>query len=444
MADGVLSMFMTPEQYQLMQNTAQQQRAMQFSQMDPMQQAQYGMFLGGSQLGTALARGIGGEDPQLKLISQRQALSKNIDPSNPESILQAAQESARLGDQQFALSLSDYARQAASEIALARQRNEERRNAIAPDIQVAKYKGGLVNAIEALKDATDPQLIKQREAYQRELDALPTKAGDTTTEIKNATEIALKAGPRGSPAYNEAYYASLESQVNKKEKDLTFGVDRESKSFEKYNKPFRDLTQAEKAVVNKLLEDEGKSKAREGAPKLVMPGADKLAGIPQFRRDVLITVEPQSRVVNAADQAINAVRQSISSGNSAAWNAAKTNFARAVSGSGDLNRQELQAAGIDPNVFVSAADYISTKLSSTPTIGTQKELEDAITSIRAVATKKARNEIERQRKIGEKIGYPADVLRETLDFSEFNDPVVGGSKTVPWKDLAAQPKSKQR
>jgi len=442
MADGVLSMFMTPEQYQLMQNTAQQQRALQFAQLDPMAQGQYGLFLGGSQLGGAIGRGLGGEDPQLKLISQRQALSKNIDPSNPESILQAAQESARRGDQQFALSLSDYARQAATEIARAKQLNEDRRN-VASDIQVAKYRGELLTNIEALKDATDPESVARRQAFQRQLDSLPTKAGESTTEIKNATELAIRDGFKpGTPEFDKAVSTNLTKFTAKPEKDLTFGIEREAKSYEQYDKPFRELTQAQKAAVNKILDEEGRTKAREGAPKLVMPGADKLAGIPQFRRDVLITVEPQSRVVNAADQAINAVRQSISSGNSASWNAAKTNFARAVSGSGDLNRQELQAAGIDPNVFVSAADYISTKLSSTPTIGTQKELEDAITSIRAVATKKARNEIERQRKIGEKIGYPADVLRETLDFSEFNDPVAGGSKTVQWKDLAAQPKSK--
>ena len=77
MADGVLSMFMTPEQYQQMQVAQQQQRAMDFAKLDPIAQSQYGMFMGGSQLGTALARGLGGEDRQLKLISQRQALSQN-------------------------------------------------------------------------------------------------------------------------------------------------------------------------------------------------------------------------------------------------------------------------------------------------------------------------------------------------------------------------------
>ena len=216
MADGVLSMFMTPEQYQLMQSTAQQQRAMDFAKLGPMEQAQYGLYLGGNQLGGAIGRGLGGEDRQLKLISQRQALSQNIDPSNPESILKVAQEASRLGDQQFALSLSDYARQAASEIALAKQRLEERRNSVAPDIQVAQYKAKLSNGIAALKDATDPESIAQREALQRELDGLPTKGADSTPEIRNAESFALQKGARGTPEFN-AEFASQLSRLTTKE-----------------------------------------------------------------------------------------------------------------------------------------------------------------------------------------------------------------------------------
>ena len=444
MADGVLSMFMTPEQYQLMQNTAQQQRALQFAQLDPMAQSQYGLFLGGSQLGGAIGRGLGGEDRQLKLISQRQALSQNIDPSNPESILKVAQEASRLGDQQFALSLADYARSASSEIALAKQRLEERRNAIAPDIQVAQYKARLTNGIAALKDATDPESVAQREALQRELDGLPTKAGDTTNEIKNATESAIRAGFKpGTPEFDNAVSDRLDKLLTKPEKDLTFGVDRESKSFEKYNKPFRDLTQAEKAVVNKLLEDEGKSRAREGAAKLVMPGDKKLEDIPQYRRNVQMTIEPQSKAVNAADQALSALDESMKSGNFASWRAAQTQFARAISGTGDLSQKELKAAGADPSLIGGSADYISTLFTSTPTLETQKSVQKTLQAIKTVAAKKARDEIERQRRLGERAGYPADALRDALDFPEYNDPVAaGGKKTVQWKDLAAQPKSK--
>ena len=194
MADGVLSMFMTPEQYQQMQTAQQQQRAMQFAAMDPMQQAQYGMFLGGSQLGGALARGLGGEDRQLKLISQRQAISKGLDASDPESLLKGAQLAAQAGDQEFAMNLAEYARKQQSEIALAHQRMAERKNAVAPDIQVAKYKGDLMNQIAALEGDKSPEGMAQKAALQRQLDAIPTKGAESTNEIKNATEMAVRAG----------------------------------------------------------------------------------------------------------------------------------------------------------------------------------------------------------------------------------------------------------
>jgi hypothetical protein len=435
MADSnILNLFATPEQYQMAQQAAAQQRAMQFAAMDPMQQSQYGLFLGGNQLGTALARGLGGQDRQLTLISQRQALSKEIDPSSPESILAAAQKAAQIGDQEFATTLADYARKASTEIARAKQLNEDRRN-VASDIQVAKYKGGLQTAIESLKDATDPQLIAQRESLQRELDALPTKAGDTTNEIKNATESAIRAGFKpGTPEFDKAVSDRLDKLLTKPEKDLTFGVDREAKSFEEYNKPFRDLTQAEKARVNKILDEEGKSKAREGAAKLVMPGDKKFEDIPQFRRNVQMTIEPQSKAVNAADQALSAVEESITTGNFASWRAAQTQFARAISGTGDLSQKELKAAGADPSLIGGTADYLSTLFTSTPSLDTQNKVKKTLEAIKTVAAKKANDEIERQRRLGTKAGYKAEDVDAALDFPEFKTPAAG-KKTKSWNEL---------
>ena len=210
MADGVLSMFMTPEQYQLMQSNAQQQKALQFAQLDPMAQGQYGLFLGGSQLGGAIGRGLGGQDQQLKLISQRQALSQEIDPSDPESLLKGAQRAAQMGDQEFAMNLSDYARKAASEIALAHQRMAERKNAVAPDIQVAKYKGDLMNQIAALEGDKSPEAAAQRAALQRQLDAIPTKGAESTNEIKNAEAMAIRDGFKpGTPEFDKAVSTNL-------------------------------------------------------------------------------------------------------------------------------------------------------------------------------------------------------------------------------------------
>jgi hypothetical protein len=54
-------------------------RAMAFAQLSPMQQADYGFYRGGQQLGDALGGALGGQDPQLQLISQRQRLLSQLD-----------------------------------------------------------------------------------------------------------------------------------------------------------------------------------------------------------------------------------------------------------------------------------------------------------------------------------------------------------------------------
>ena len=117
MANEMLGLFTTPEDYQLRQQQAAQNRALQFAQLDPFERAAYGIYKGAGQLGGIVGRMFGGEDPQLKLISQRQQLSQGLDVSNPDAILQRAQQAAEMGDMQFATVLADYARKAAEDIA---------------------------------------------------------------------------------------------------------------------------------------------------------------------------------------------------------------------------------------------------------------------------------------------------------------------------------------
>ena len=101
----ILGLFTTPEQYQLAQQQAQQAQAMQYAQLDPRSQAQYGFYRAGQQLGGAIGGALGGEDPQLKMISQRQQILGMIDPNNPDSFAPAIEASLRGGDTQAAFLL---------------------------------------------------------------------------------------------------------------------------------------------------------------------------------------------------------------------------------------------------------------------------------------------------------------------------------------------------
>jgi len=113
---------LTPEMYgQQQQNTALAE-GIRLAQLDPASRGAAMTYAGARGLGGAIAGALGIEDPQLKLISARNSIAQQIDQTNPESILKGAQMLAQMGDQQGAMALAQYARQAQSEMAQAQQR----------------------------------------------------------------------------------------------------------------------------------------------------------------------------------------------------------------------------------------------------------------------------------------------------------------------------------
>jgi hypothetical protein len=103
---------LTPEMYQRQQDALIDKQALQFAQLDPFERANYGIFRGASQLGGALGRALGGQDPELARISARQALAGQIDFNDPASIQAGVQALTQAGDTMGAMMLADTARKA--------------------------------------------------------------------------------------------------------------------------------------------------------------------------------------------------------------------------------------------------------------------------------------------------------------------------------------------
>jgi len=125
----ILGLFTTPEQYQLAQQQAQQAQAIQYANLDPMARASYGTFRAGQLLGNAIGGALGGEDPQLKLISMRQQLASQLDQNDPASFMKVAQLAAQSGDPQFAMAIADAGRQMQTGMATARKTTAEAQKA---------------------------------------------------------------------------------------------------------------------------------------------------------------------------------------------------------------------------------------------------------------------------------------------------------------------------
>jgi hypothetical protein len=148
---------MNPEMYGEQQRRSALQEGITLAQLDPASRGAAMTYAGARGLGNAIGGAFGVEDPQLKMISARNSIAQQIDQTNPESILQGAQMLAQMGDQQGAMALAQYARQAQGEMALVQQRRAAEQASLA---QVAKTQLS----------------IKQEEQLRDELSKLPQGA----------------------------------------------------------------------------------------------------------------------------------------------------------------------------------------------------------------------------------------------------------------------------
>ena len=153
---------MNPEMYGEQQRRSALQEGITLAQLDPAARGAAMTYAGARGLGGAIGGAMGVEDPQLKLISARNTIAKQIDQTNPESILKGAQMLAQAGDQQGAMALAQYARQAQSEMALMQQRQaagqaslaqatRERQQAVPKEIVIANEKARITDQIDQLR-----------------------------------------------------------------------------------------------------------------------------------------------------------------------------------------------------------------------------------------------------------------------------------------------------
>jgi hypothetical protein len=225
---------MTPEMYQGQQYQQDLKRSYELAQLDPgaAARAQLGASVG--QLGRGFAGALGIEDPQLKLISTRQQVLGQLDQSDPTSLLNGAKTLAQMGDQQGAMALAQYARQAQSEMAQAQQRlaaakaseataTRERLPAVNPNIQIADQIASLKDGITQLEQAEQtPENLRTKNILTYKLAELErmtdkVKPDATTNEFKNASALALMAGPEGSPEYKARFTTEFERLTAKNE-----------------------------------------------------------------------------------------------------------------------------------------------------------------------------------------------------------------------------------
>ena len=130
--DIVGSLFgVSPEMYQEERNRQGMSDAIAMARLDPMQYANAAIQAGAGRAAGGFAGLMGVEDPQMRLISQRNALAKQFDVSTPEGLAQYGQALQQAGDTQGALGAIGISRQMTQEMARTGQLQAAQRASLA-------------------------------------------------------------------------------------------------------------------------------------------------------------------------------------------------------------------------------------------------------------------------------------------------------------------------
>ena len=190
-ASDILGLFATPQQYEQQRQAAMEAQALQQANLSPMQQGQFGIALGAQQLGRAIGGALGGVDPQLQKITQRQQLLGMIDQSNPDSFVTAINAALQTGDQEAAFLLRNEMMKAKEQSAVAEARGFEREQRLLERGTAMQQRGmesralSIANGIDPdTGEQTTPLLDPQTQTFNQDVaNTLVSKYGQVGANI---------------------------------------------------------------------------------------------------------------------------------------------------------------------------------------------------------------------------------------------------------------------
>lgn len=287
--------------YQQKQNEAMQAQAMQFASLSPMARAQYSLYMGGQQLGGAIGSALGGKDPQLQMIGLQSRILSELDPSDPNQQLRVAQKYAQVAPE-LAMKIADNAR---SSLVKIKQASGAARQGITAKVQEAERIASAEGLEGKVFETRVAELLKGTDKLS-DKQATGARVAELTRILSPET-----GGLLLRPSERAAFEAEL-AFYERQDKQLSLTSDRDAISAELYdNKPFAQITPAQKAIVNKRVEEEGNARAKASA--ILLPGQpaapkDWLAFISQISKDPVM--DRTSTVISDAPNAIETIRMS--------------------------------------------------------------------------------------------------------------------------------------
>jgi len=174
----------TPQSYERQLSEQGLAQGEQLGAMSPDAFGRSMLYAGGAQLGRGIGGAMGAVDPQLQLISARNAVMKEVDPSDPDSLMAGARKLAQF-DPQGANALATSAREAQVKLSqVVRNTREARGLSMGQDLMKAEAEAGIKAAIRTLEGQEQtPEVASQLQIYKDKLSALTRSKEYAPSEI---------------------------------------------------------------------------------------------------------------------------------------------------------------------------------------------------------------------------------------------------------------------
>jgi len=248
----ILGLFTSPQQYQQNQLAQFQNRAFQEVQLDPFQQAALGARTAGYQLGQGIGGALGGQDPQLQLISRRQALASQLDQADPASYMRVAQLAAQSGDPQFAMLIADAGRQMQTSMATTRKITAEAQRAELTLAQEQNLRSELSQLPQNATEADILSIVTKYGSPDRVLAALQTSTDKAAQRDLLASQQSERLAQQEKLAREK-----LEAQAEQARKDNEARLERareNNASKAELARIASEGRQAQNAIMNSIRE----------------------------------------------------------------------------------------------------------------------------------------------------------------------------------------------
>ena len=391
----ILGLFASPQQYEQQRQAAMEDQALRMAKLSPVEQGRFGIAYGAQQLGRAIGGALGGEDPQLKIISQRQQLASQLDPSNPESFMKVAQIAAQSGDQQFAIAVADAGRQAAVQVA---QANKERQLSVPADIQKAQMIPQIQDALDQYK-ALPPSPERDRAIRLLE-NQLKVLIGDKATNIAAPLQVAnriaeiTKLQATLDPQSQDYKTLQIEKlQLQRPEKPVAVApalqvaerlreISVAQRNLTKDSAEFQDL-EIEKVQLQKVEKTEA-TPAKIQEAQTVAKNKGFIEGTPQFNAEVVNYLERPETETQI--QQLQNYRKKLQDSNASASDIAEVNAAIKALAEGNAPKIIMPGQQVAPKDWLAFSSQISKDPVMDRTSTILADAPSAIETIRMSAT----------------------------------------------------------